>query len=302
MGSWLADTIQQMGTKSFTQLLNVLLIRIPILVVGNDERRTNQFIMNLAQLVPHRQRVMFWNDFVSPEEAEQLFQNERYSTENRRAIILCTTNVFVQALNKIPDYFAWVLGVVPKSKEELVSILDHFNQRTPSYFVVYLLDKEPTVQVHGSDPFTTGFKFEKRIINKILQETNMSITRLSRLISKKVNKDKLSRDLRENLLSFDQETAMIQQDVYEKELSEFIHASRRALALLTRIKLVQQFGLPARIDGQTLLDTIDYHKVNASKLIRFISAEYGEDLSSCVGSGRMSRVGDWIDGMWGVSE
>ena len=300
MNSWLAETIDGMGKKGFNKLLNALLLRIPIVVLGEHERDVNYFIVNLAKLVPHRQQVIFWTDFVTNQEADLLFENEKQNHDNKRVIILCNSNVMCQALQKISRFDAWAMAFVPKSKDDLMAMMNKLKSCTTTFLVVSLSGEKDQVKVYGRDPFTAGFKFEKKIIAKVIEEANTSITRLSRLITKKVGKTAISKQLLSSVVNFDTEASMIQQDLYEKELSEFVHAARRAFTLLTRLKLVHEFGLKVRIDSQTLLDTIDYDQIVPEKLLQFINAEYGEDFADCLGTGRMSRIGDWIDGMWGV--
>ncbi|MHA1713032.1 MAG: hypothetical protein ACTSW4_03160 [Candidatus Ranarchaeia archaeon] len=300
MPSWLADTIKGLGKKGFSQLLNAVLLRIPVVVMGPQERAVNLFIVNLAKLVPHREQVIFWTDFVTAQEAEQLFEDEKQSHENKRVIILCNSNVLRQALQKMSRFQSWVIAFKPKTKEEISTLLAKLHSSSKSFLIVSLLSDKPKVQVYGEKTATTSFKLENKIISNVIENANASITRLSRLITKKIGKNGISKQLLSSVINFDAETAMIQQDLYEKEISEFVHAARRAFALLTRIKLVHEFGLKIRIDSQTLLDTINYDKGDPAKLLQFIQAEYGDDFSNCLGTGRMSRIGDWIDGMWGV--
>ena len=284
MNSWLATTIKGLGKSGFNQLLNALLLRIPIVILGDQEREANLFIVNLAKMVPHRQQVIFWSDFVTAQEAQALFENEQQNHENKRVIILCNSNVVCQAIQKMTNYKAWAMAFIPKSKDEINQVFDKLQSTSTTFLVVSLTGRRYRVQVYGDPATNSKFKFENRIVNKVIEEANISITRLSRLIKKKVGKNSLSKQLLSSVVNFETETSMIQQDLYEKEISEFVHAARRAFALLTRLKLVQEFGLQVKIDSQTLLNTIDYDQVDPAKLLQFIHAEYSEDFSNCLGN------------------
>jgi hypothetical protein len=194
MNSWIVETIQRLGQAGFSQILNALLIRIPVVVVGKEERETNLFISNLAKLAPHREQVIFWTDFVTPDEANQLFENEKQNQETRRVIILCNANVIPHALSKMFNYHGWVIAVVPKSPDEIEAVTEQLRVVSPSFLLVYLSDN-PRIQIHGEDPSVIGTEFEDRIASKVLDETSKSIARLSRLLAKKVDRKALSSQL-----------------------------------------------------------------------------------------------------------
>ncbi|MHA1410203.1 MAG: hypothetical protein ACTSQY_07870, partial [Candidatus Odinarchaeia archaeon] len=86
---------------------------------------------------------------------------------------------------------------------------------------------------------------------------------------------------------------------FNSEIMGFVNACKRALLLLTRLNLINDFKINASISEKTLLDTIQYKKANAERILDFIESEWGYRFHSFIKKGKFSVFGDIVDGLWG---
>ena len=80
-------------------ILYCLLDRIPIIVLGDDSDKTNNFLMELSELVHFRREFVFYTDFISTDEYDDLITNENIDYNYQRANIRCPCGVAFKALN-----------------------------------------------------------------------------------------------------------------------------------------------------------------------------------------------------------
>ena len=140
---------------------------------------------------------------------------------------------------------------------------------------------------------------EKRIVNKILTRKHQSLERIKRLLRKSLRGLKVSKGLIDAVLKLDDESEKLTHDVFDEEVSGYVHAARRAVTLLSRIRLARELGASAILTERNLYETIGWEGGTITDLIRFINAEWHEDFSDCVKGGALSGLGAWVDSMWG---
>ena len=80
-------------------ILFCLLDRVPIIVTGDDSEEINNFLIELSELVHFRRDYVFYTDFISVEEYEDLISNESIDYNYQRSHIRCPCEVAIKALN-----------------------------------------------------------------------------------------------------------------------------------------------------------------------------------------------------------
>ena len=70
---------RQDASLIFYSLLN----RVPIIVYGESSEDVNNFLIELSELIPFRKEFVFYTDFISVSEYENLIQNETIAYNNR---------------------------------------------------------------------------------------------------------------------------------------------------------------------------------------------------------------------------
>jgi hypothetical protein len=102
------------------------------------------------------------------------------------------------------------------------------------------------------------------------------------------------------VLKLDDESEKLTRDVFEEEVNNYVHAARRAVTLLSRIRLARELGASTTLTERNLYEAIGWEGRELPDLIRFIKAEWHEDFSDCVKLGTISGLGAWVDSMWGT--
>ena len=142
--------------------------------------------------------------------------------------------------------------------------------------------------------------FEKNLIQKSIIKTEIAIEKMNRVLKKKMKSNKISSSkMIEAIMNFDTEETKIRQNIYNQIVEEFVQACIRALAILSRIELLQELGFSIQISEKTLFKTIDYYEIDHERLLEFLKNEYGIDFSKCIGTGLKIEIGDIIESRWG---
>ena len=153
-------------------------------------------------------------------------------------------------------------------------------------------------KLYGLDNSNLSLKFEKKLIDKAIEKTEVALEKMKRVLKKRI-KIAPSNDIMAAIMRFDSEEEKIRMNIFIQEIQAFIQAGMRSLAILSRIDLLRELGFKIELSGKTLLQTIDYEEVDADRILQLIQAEYGVNFSNCVKHGRVVQVGDRIDGFWG---
>lgn len=140
--------------------------------------------------------------------------------------------------------------------------------------------------------------FEKDLIGHVLKKTDENIERMQRILKKRFKGKDISDRMYKAAMDFEEEKRKIRANMFEEEISVFVHACRRALSILERINLIRMSGIGASIAGRTLLETIAYSRASEARILSFISSEWGEEMGSCLGIKGDENQGDWIDSLW----
>ena len=69
-------SINEIGEKNFALILYCLLNRIPIIVLGDELSEVDDFIAELCDLMHFRKELIYYTDFISESEYQNLCANE----------------------------------------------------------------------------------------------------------------------------------------------------------------------------------------------------------------------------------
>jgi hypothetical protein len=296
------NLIDLMGKYQLSKLLRILFNRIPVIIIGNESIKVDKVVSSLTQLMPHRNELLYWSDFIEENEASQLYQSEEADFNIPRIIVRSLSNATQHALRKIdPKHFnGWVLGYSLKNKVNLKEAMNIFSEKLPNSVILYL-DNDKIEFLETNNKWNgKNYYFEKDLIHKSIIETETALEKMKRVLHKKIKKSKnTSSSIIDAVMTFETEEEKIRQNIYNQIIDEFVQTANRALAILSRIELLQELGFNIQISVKTLFKTIDYSDVDHKRILEFLYYEYGIDFSKCLGTGLKIEIGDAIESRWG---
>lgn len=278
--------------EEFSHLLNCLFLRVPIIVFGENSNVINMFVDFLATLLPHREPVVYWTDFVTREEHLQLLSAEEQDYNVKRSIILVYSQYARRALSEFFDFKGCIIGV-KSTTMGLDEVKKVVIARNGSCGVLRISDMLRFQKYGNVDMY-----FGKMLSEKVLEKTSVAMERIRRVLVKKLGRKRLNANLLKILLDFSAEEEAIREEVLKEEILKFVHACRRALYLLSRIRLLEQFRISGKISGKTLLETIGYFQTPPEDIILFIKTEWNEDFENILQKSRFSHIEDWLSSLW----
>ncbi|MFX0106783.1 MAG: hypothetical protein ACFE7R_00710 [Candidatus Hodarchaeota archaeon] len=298
--------IELMG-EEFPLLLNSVLNRIPILVVGEDIELVDDITESLTMLSPHRHKLVFWRDFTSEEEIMAVWEEEKHDYEVSRTSVCCLSSNLRLALERINRFTGWILAVplgtrvlgLHVDEEMMQTVLNHVTSRSKNGGILEITSPS-SMKFSLVEDSNTSLEVEKKIVAKILTRKRQSLERIRRLLRKSLRGIKVSDHVVNAVLKLDDESEKLTHDVFDEEVSNYVHAARRAVTLLSRIRLARELGASTALTERNLYEAIGWEGGDLVELIRFIRAEWHEDFSDCVKSGALSGLGAWVDSMWGT--
>lgn len=293
--------------NEFPLLLNSIMKRIPILVTGIDIELVDDLVDSVASLCPHRHQLVFWRDFTSEDEILSVWEEEKHNYEVNRTVVCSFASNLKLGLERIKQFSGWIIGVpigtssvgIYISQSQLDEVITHISQSSKACGVLSLLTPS-TMRFELVNASEGDLEVEKRIVNKILTRKTQSLERIRRLLSKSLRGAKVSDGIINAVLKLDDESEKITDDMFVEEISNFVHAARRAVTLLSRIRLARELGTSTVLTERNLYEAIGWDGGDLADLIQFIRAEWHEDFSDCVKIGALSGLGAFVDSMWGT--
>ncbi|MFX1238755.1 MAG: hypothetical protein ACFFAS_20255 [Promethearchaeota archaeon] len=264
------------------------------------------FLIELTELVSFRKEFVFYTDFVTKEEYQQLLTSEDSDFSIQRMIIRCPCGVSLNALNTFEKYKSWIIGATFKT------INTHpFNSlaklKIKKYLIIKIAHNQISTEIGGIDIKTINLIFERAILQKIIEDTDNSIMRMKRVLLDKIKLQHIDSELAKMLLNFETEKIEIKMNIFNKEIQNFYSGSKRAYFILSRLELLKNLKVNANIGNKTLLKTIDYTqnpKINSifapiERMLSFIYQEWSEDFFELVVNDKKLDLGNKIQGLWG---
>jgi hypothetical protein len=298
MAHFSLDLNKMIPIKYIPLVLRCLLDRIPILIYGQNPEEIDNFSSNLIKFIPNRQELIFWSDFVSLDEYNSILEKEEQDLESARTVVRVPSLASKQAFNNFKFFKSWIITATSDvgKIEDIVKIALENNNKI---LVIDLTDPIKINLMGGNSDLSLDLGFEKMIIDNIINRSEDSLEKIRRVLKKKIFGSTLSTLLTTNLLNFGGEKNSLEESIFNSEILSFVNASKRALLLLTRLNLIKEFKIDASISEKTLLDSIQYDRAGAHRILDFIKAEWGQNFSHFVKKGKFSVFGDIIDGLWG---
>lgn len=268
--------------------------------MGDDSEKINNFLIELSELVHFRREYVFYTDFISLEEYEDLIANENIDYNYQRAHIRCPCNVAIKALNTFKNIDSWLIGIViPKQKEDLIKLKDFISNKTRIILYISFISNNFSIDLEQMNLKSVGLTLEENIFKKISQDTEKSIIKMKRVLNDKITSNQLDKDLVKTLLDFEIEKSELKKNIFKREIQNFYSGSKRAFFILSRLNLLNNIKIYTKIGSKTLLETIDYEEAPIERIVSFIRKEWGEDFSDLIEDGKKSFMGDKIVSLWG---
>jgi len=303
--------LDRLKRKYTSLILYCLLDRIPIIVMGDKSSQIENFLIELSNLVHFRKEFVFYTDFISKLEFDNLIQNEDIDYNSQRVHIRCPCDVALKALTQFDNFNSWIIGIaIPKQNENLLFIKNVIRKKASKFLTIMISSNTVSVELEGINFKQIDLSLEQDILQKISQDTEKSIVKMKRVLSDKIKSKKLDNDLIITLLDFEVEKNELKKNIFNKEIQNFYSGSKRAFFILSRLNLLNNLEMNATIGNNTLLKTIDYYQAPVdgvisaplNRIISFIHKEWGIDFSHLIENGKNAKkvdVGDKIQSMWG---
>lgn len=281
-------------------ILYCLLDRIPIIVLGDDSGKVDNFLIELSELIHFRKEYVFYTDFISKNEYDNLIFNENIDYNCQRAHIRCPCNVSLKFLNHFDNFNSWLIGIViPTEKDQLNLVNNLIRQKTNELLYIRISDGIISLELKDINSKSIDLTLEQNIFKKISQDTEKAIIKMKRVLTDKIAFNQLDNDLTNTLLDFEVEETELKKNLFKREIQNFYSGSKRAFFILSRLNLLNNVAISAPIGSKTLLETIDYEEASIERILSFIKMEWGEDFSNLIEEGRKAFIGDKIVSLWG---
>jgi hypothetical protein len=293
--------------EQFPLLLHSVLERMPVIVAGEDIELVDDIAESLTTLCPHRHKLVFWRDFTSESEILSVWEEEKHDYEVSRTVVCGLSGNLRLALDRITRYAGWTLAIplgstvlgIEVNEKTLEHVISHV-LRNSNNCGILRVDSPSSINFTPIKPIDSNYNMEKKIVSKILVRKRQSLERIRRLLTKSLRGMNVSEHIISAVLKLDDEAEKLTQDVFEEEVNNYVHAARRAVTLLSRIRLARELGASTTLTERNLYEAIGWEGGELPDLIRFIRAEWHEDFSDCVKLGTISGLGAWVDSMWGT--
>ena len=291
------DTLKrQDASLIFYSLLN----RIPIIVSGENSEDVNNFLIDLSELIHFRKEFVFYTDFISESEYDNLIQNENIDYNSEKAHIRCPCNVSLKALNRFERFYSWIIGIeILEDENASFDLKKSLKKKMEIFLYIKLNSAKCVVELEGTNLKDIDLSLEQRLLQKISQDTEKAIAKMMRVLNEKTKFDNIDKDLMNTLLDFETEKKELKKNIIKTEMQKFFSASKRAFFILSRLNLLRNIEINTRIGNKTLLETIDYEEAPLERIISFINKEWNEDFYMVIENGKKINALDSMQSMWG---
>jgi len=281
-------------------IIYCLLDRIPIIVLGEDSDRIDSFLIELSELIHFRKEFVFYTDFVSISEYNDLIQNESIDYNSQRAHIRCPSDVAIKALNHFEIFDSWLIGIeIPDYIDKINHYKNSIKKRLNTFLCISLLTNKILVELEGFNWRLLDLTLEENLLQKISQDTEKSVAKMKRVLSEKIKSNEIEEDIMKSLLDFDIEKTELKKNIIKKEIQNFYSGCKRAFFIFSRLNLLNSIDANTKIGSKTLLETIDYEDAPIERIISFIHKEWREDFLNLIENAKKVNALDSMQSLWG---
>ena len=281
---------EQVSKKEISAILHILLKRQPLVFVGRNTSVVDSYVKVSANLLPHRNKVSYGIDVLKKEEIEDIELAEKHNYDLSRTIIFSLSNYTSIAVRNFSKFKGWILGTNSRDEKRVLSVIRENNEN------VTIFNVDAKRVIYAGDK-SKDHRFEKHLLEDIIKRTDIATSRLIRIIEKKVKIP--NTPFAREILNFDEEREKIEQEILEDEILSFVHAARRLLALLLRLRMIKEFSNEGIIISEkSITDAIGYNKAQIRELLDLIKWEWNESFYDLVTKDKDQEIGDWIDSLW----
>lgn len=281
---------EQISKKEVAIILHTLLKRQPLIFIGRTTSAVDSYVKAATNLLPHRNKVSYGIDVLKKEEIEDIELTEKHNYDIPRTIVFSLSNYTPIAVRNFSKFKGWILGVNSRDEKRVLSVIRDNN----NYVTVFSVDAKRVI--YTSDK-SKEHGFENYLLEDIIKQTDTATSRLVRIIEKKVKIP--NTPFTREILNFDEEREKIEQELLEDEILSFVHAARRLLALLLRLRMIKEFSNEnIVISERSIVDAVGYNKAQIRELLNLIKWEWNEAFYDLVTKDKDHEIGDWIDSLW----
>ncbi len=293
-------SLENIKKKKRALVLYCLLDRIPIIVYGEDPNYIDELIIELSGLINFRKDLVFYTDFISNTEYNNLFLNENNDYQSIRIQIRCPSNVAIKAISELDSLDSMIIGIEVQKEKILLNLIKELIRAKVNSFLEISIDSEKLrVNIVGINEKIIDLDMEERIFQKISEDTEKSINKMKRVISEEVHKSQLDNELKETLLDFEVEKGEIKKNIFQEEIQNFYLGAKRAFFILSKLNFLHNMNINSKIGSKTLLEAIDYEDGSIKRILSFIMNEWREDFSRLIQNNKLTFIGEKIQSLWG---
>ena len=234
--------------------------RTPILICGDSDQEVEDFINELNLLINFRTQIIFYTDFVDTNDYINLIENEENDFEIQRSIFICYPFAIEKIIETVPLFNSWILGISNETQLLYTKIKEFLFSKQDYFLNIDLDQKVLKTQIEGKKFPNLKLDFEKTLYQNAINNTEIAIERMRRVISKKIDTKKMPKDLIRNILNFSLEEKDLQINLIKKEITDFYQACKRAFNILNCMKNLETYGLKSQISSKTLYNTVAYEE------------------------------------------
>jgi len=281
---------EHLSKKDVAVILHTLLKRQPLIFIGSITSAVDAYVKAAANLLPHRNRVSYGIDVLKKDEIDEIRLTEKHNYDTPRTIVFSLSNYTPIAIRNFSTFNGWILGVNNRDKKRILTVIKENNNP----MTIFNVDNKRVAYTTDSKK---EYKFENYILEDIIKQTDIATSRLIRIIEKKVKMP--NTPFAREILNFEEEREKIEQELLEDEILSFVHAARRLLALLLRLKMIKEFTSEnIVISERSIIDAIGYNKAQINELLNLINWEWNESFYDLITRDKDQEIGDWIDSLW----
>jgi hypothetical protein len=253
------ELLEKLKTTDTTLILYTLLNRIPIIVYGNNAEKIDDFLIDLSELIHFRKEFIFYTDFISITEYNDLVMNENIDYNTQKLYIRCPTSVALKALNQFERFNSWLIGIeILEQKDKIRQFINSIKKKINCFLGIAFFSNSFSIELVGINWKLLDLQFENSILQKISQDTEKAIIKMKRVLLGKIKSEEIDEDLIDVLLDFNIEKEELKKNILKKEIQNFYSGSKRAFSILSRLNLLNNIEMKTQIGSKTLLETIDY--------------------------------------------